>query len=909
MMRARTVHHAFILGTLLAVLVGPAAQAQFTWTITEINPNQSTFDATDADAASGGRINSLGVAPNGTTFFAASEWGGLFRSTDTGRRWAHLPGHIPHVTFDVKVDPTNALRVFATSLYDGRVNSLAGINVSVDGGNAWSKPASATPPAGFCTATARRDEPAAYGISINPANTQNVVVGTNCGVAISNDAGGHWTFVDPTPGDGGADDVFDVVVHHGGIIDTCGNDGHRRSTDGGMTWTTATASPLPGGRCSIAASPDESNVLFAVVGISAFESDNGGTSWPNAITNPTPQGRVPFVATNQRTGSSFDLWFGDTGLHRETCTTPAMPGPGGARRCPGNGWTASFTRTAGGHDDLGDIAFVPGVANDACPVLFSSDGGVYFNTLNASPACQSPAWEQPNVTPHALWLMGMGGVNETGTASEDLYFTAQDNGPFAATDAPATPPTWNSRQCCDGFDVAADTTRVLFTQCCFAGVNRMRTSGVGMTGIGFINNLPGGSLPGFRYTDIIRRFAANSYVVVTTNGIFTTTNVTAVPIVWTQLGTATSPASPRAVEVAVSGGAPSFFVQGGLSDGLSQDRLFRFNGTGAGNWQQINPPGGTGGFGIFAVDPANPNRIIASHLRTGLTPQMIMTTNGGTNWNNLPALDTLMTGGGTFRYQNQRGLSHSGNAITQQNGYPQPTLVSFDPENANIIVAGGADSGVFVSADAGANWTLVTDPTGAASPHIPRPRFAYFDHEGGSLLWRRADVYVGSVGRGVWRIRLSLPGIVVQNYCTLHPEICRGPILATGQLQLDCSRLPKVTREPVDCVIRDPLPMNCLVKYKCPGCSPGSLCPPYYQFAFDGLDPKIWEVGVITGKGQQVPYEVMPTEKGVVVSFRPDKELFTEGTIGDYELVFLRNAGAPGDTYTLRAGLRIADKP
>ena len=48
--------------------------------------------------------------------------------------------------WDVEVDPSNSNRVFATSFYDGRVNSLAGINVSTNGGTTWTHPATATPP-------------------------------------------------------------------------------------------------------------------------------------------------------------------------------------------------------------------------------------------------------------------------------------------------------------------------------------------------------------------------------------------------------------------------------------------------------------------------------------------------------------------------------------------------------------------------------------------------------------------------------------------------------------------------------------------------------------------------------------------------------------------------------------------
>ena len=47
-------------------------------TVTEINPNQSTLDASDPDGASGGRVNGLAIDPrNDNVMYAASEWGGI----------------------------------------------------------------------------------------------------------------------------------------------------------------------------------------------------------------------------------------------------------------------------------------------------------------------------------------------------------------------------------------------------------------------------------------------------------------------------------------------------------------------------------------------------------------------------------------------------------------------------------------------------------------------------------------------------------------------------------------------------------------------------------------------------------------------------------------------------------------
>ena len=767
-------------------------------TFTDINPNQSTLDPTDADGASGGRVNGLAATPgNNQIFYAASEWGGIYRSNDGGLNWNRLNNHRPTVTWDVEVSPANINVIFATSFFDGRVNSESGINVSTDSGATWTHPATATPPVGFCD-TARRNQPAAFGIAIDPANAQNVYIGTNCGLAISNDGGTTWNFVDPTPGDP-ANDIWDVIVHHGGIIDLVGDDGHQRSIDGGANWTTATGIPLQSGLASIAASPDEQDVIFATVGQNVWESDDAGANWTNLGTPDSKrQGRVPFVAVNDRAGNAFDLWYGDVQLFRGGCTSNPM---GGGLRCPTAtlanpipnpapptpaGWAGPFTRDVGGHDDVGDIVFDTQVANDSCPRVFASDGGVYFNTVAASPGCHTPAWEQPNVTPHGTWLWSMAGADQAGAVTEDLYFGLQDNGSYAATNAGAAIPTWTNRECCDVFDTSAEPARVLYTFCCGGGRRtRLFRRGSGMVGGGAVNDpadYPAdGILPGFIFPDIITRFSGASYAIITRNcntppngidddgdgtideadetrgctgvnagdgGIHITTNIAASPVVWTELGPGTEPPTGGGgacgIKSATMGGTTSFLVQVGSCNTTDADQLWRFDGTNpAGAWTQVNLP--PGGIGIFDVDPNNPNRIIASQIN-GSNVNMVLTTDGGTNWTTLNALNTLMTGGGTYQYRNTRG-SRPGDAITHD-GYVQPTLVAFDPSDGNTIVAGGADSGVFLSNDAGNIWTTLTDNSGGTSnPHLPRPSYAYFDREGGLV-----NLYIGTVGRGVWRI-------------------------------------------------------------------------------------------------------------------------------------------------------------
>lgn len=741
------------MAVLLMILGSTRLQGQ---QIIEINPSQSDLWATDPDGASGGRVNHVGMAPlDKAIVFAASEWGGIYKSTDGGDTWLRMNGHHPTVTWDVKVSPVDSNRVIATSFYDGRVNSISGINVSTDGGKTWIRPSSATPPEGFCTSPTQREEPSAFGISFDPDDPRNVYVGTNCGLAVSNNGGSTWHYVDPTPSDR-ADSVWAVIVHHKGIIDTCGDDGHRRSTNGGITWTSTSGNgtPLPSGRCSIAASPEESYVLFVVVGTSIFESDDGGGNWiSNAYQNPAPQGRIPFVKTNSRSKNDYDLWFGDVSLYRASCVTPSPPVQGGNKRCQeSSSWAGGFTRDHGSHDDFGDIAFdpVPDPNAPSCPLIMSSDGGIFVNTLGENPECQAPKWKQPKITPHALWLFGMNETHASTGSGQLLYLASQDNGTFASTNAQTNSPAWSNKECCDSFDVAVDTTQVLYTSAWYdgpRGILLFLRSG-GMNGGDEIKNYPAGNLVGWKTPDIIDRFANNAYVLLTDAGVFVTSDITLTPISWMQLGPM-SPQNGCAVHATASQTDPKFFVEAGSCTGSQPDQIWRYDGLSTtGTWQQIKPPTGFTGFGVFAVDKHNPDRLFASVLGPN-SVQMVFSANGGASWTNLRSLDGAMTGGGAYKYMNASGPTD----FTGLEGYAQPSLIAFSPFETKTLVAAGADSGVFLSRDAGNTWKKITDNSGTTdNPDVPRAKFAAFDRGDGTF-----SVFIGTQGRGAWRINYPQP--------------------------------------------------------------------------------------------------------------------------------------------------------
>jgi PKD domain len=778
-------------------------------TFTDISPDRSPmYQSTYAFGASGGRVNNLAAAPGtNQVFYAASEWGGLWKTQDGGAHWQHLDGHVPMATWDVAVDPLDVNTVYATSLHDGRVDTVAGIEVSRDAGATWTHPASAVPPTtptGASFYCPRPGEVSGFGIGIRPDAPQNVYVGTTCGIAISHDDGATWTYADPA-GAATATAVWDVLARPGGpqamgIVDACGAGGVFRSTDGGAYWS---RHDLPfalynTGRCSIAASPFEDDVIFVVDDIenpgffspfhSVWESDDAGVTWQllgkpySPTSNPK---RLTFLTTNRRSDiggkHAFDLWYGEEDIWRVPCVTPNPPLPGSPSRCPvaspqvtwfgppiGTAPWGEVTRLeefTGAHGDSGDLEFDRTAPVDACPAIYASDGGVFHRDPAASD-CQDPAFLQPDVSPHALWLWGFSGANHP-DGHVDLYFACQDDNAWAATDAQTGSPTWTDRGPADSFSIAADVNRVVWV----SAANTLEVQGPGM--VGGKQVAPPAPLLRFLFLPAVDRYADKSYVIATSAGIYVTSDITAASVAWTQLGSFPGPGPICGVRASVDPAMPNqpvFYVQAGpncnqaLND-LQGDGLYKYVGAGgAGTWQRIDTAYGTGGIGVFGVDRTNPNRLSASNLCQGTDcPRMIFSNDGGATWQRNTALDDRMVGLGlsvpgqpVFRYANATGPTTDYGFNATLPGYPQPSLVAFDPDAPNVIVAGGRDSGVFLSMDGGKNWGTLTDPVHPGQthvPHLPRPWFAHFQHDATGAI----QLYLGTQGRGVWRVTIRPP--------------------------------------------------------------------------------------------------------------------------------------------------------
>jgi photosystem II stability/assembly factor-like uncharacterized protein len=764
---------------LLVVIPLASASAPASW-LTDVNPRLLT-----AGTLYGGRVNALAVDPaNAQIVFAGTELGGVFESTDGAAHWTHVDGLPMFRINDIKFVSTHPDVIVVAGDSDGRVVSEGGVWRSVNGGVTWQRAPGWQP---GCT-----DEPAAHRIAV--ANEQNgrpqIFVADDCGISTSTNLGATWTELSPEPGkpvrywDVAATNVSGQIQ-----LDTCGDDGYFRSTNAGVagSWTPPDpATPyldqinfdqqeFP--RCRVAVAPPDPNTVY-------LASDAGGAEglWETTTTtvprswiglNPVPFyddvafGRPSFLETHPALDGDpnrFEVYFGGGPRFtwHATCTALTVP------RCRSTGWgtvDSSLEFVGRENTDAAAIAFDPSKPN-GCPILWAGDAGVF----TTSDGCDQPDpyghpdWTPANVGLDALWAWP-GAV--AGTSFPDhtaLYFGMQDNGLYSSMDGGTT---WQ-QLAFDNLDVYGVWNDPVGPP---ANLVYLQSNGNGsdffhglVSGPPTYNVDPNGN-PFYSFPPNFIQLGTHSYAAITPsydavtnapgNHIWVTSDQGAT---WTQMGPAINGASfPQAVGPPT---APTFYFESYVAADGSVDgklHLYKLSGPldptatltaiGENGLTALDPsafPNALDVTRLYAVNPANPNQIYASDTGAG---QMMVTNDGGNSWHPDTQLTNLITHNGEFRYSDQHLLDNSFAFVRTQFGIcclaGQPRAIAFDPSGRTIIV-GTADAGILASTDDGRTWTEVP-----GSEQIPRAAGFFFDQHTGAI-------YVGSEGRGLWRI--NIPG-------------------------------------------------------------------------------------------------------------------------------------------------------
>ena len=524
----------------------------------------------------------------------------------------------------------------------------------------------------------------------------------------------------------------------------------------------------PAGRCSIAVSPDEAYVLFVVASRQQrLRVRRRGRELDEPREPRSAQGRIPFVVTNQRADTRREqqvrLWYGDVQLFRADCTTPATPGTRRPARCPLSGTRAGTEpadrralgrrRPALRHRGRGRR--LPGA------LLLGRRGPPQHG--GDSPGCQSPTWARSNVGFHGLccgrWTAQTGPATRTRTCSSGCRTTA----PSRRTNAAPRPPTWTNPNCCDTFDVLADPTwdagHVLLLQQ-RAGSTGSSAPARATPGAAEINTVPGaGNIatvhvgPPARAIRHRRRGDRSC-----TDGIFVTDehqgqpdrldrSLAAVP------GGAGGPAASRPRSAAARRRSSS---RPAVHRPWRTTRSSRYDGIGTtrhldADRQQRRPRRAASG--SSPSTRTTRTDLYASNLGARPAPQMVFSTDGGTNWT------TRSRARHADDRERRRSSTRTRAGLDEQRrrgrlpGLPAADPARVRPEDGEHHRRGRRRLGrVPVSVDGGANWSLVTEPVtpssqaapAAAAVRVLRPRAGR----------ARLSIYVGTQGRGVWRLAL-----------------------------------------------------------------------------------------------------------------------------------------------------------
>jgi len=663
----------------------------------------------------GGRIRSIVIHPtNSQVMYVGSVTGGIWKTTNGGTSWSALNdfmGNLGVTTMAMSPSDSNVIYagtgegVFQVGTFKDLIRG-AGIFKTTDGGTTWTQ----------LSATSSSDWYHVSRLAISPSNSQIILAATDTGVWRSTDGGSTWTKTISTrmldlnfnPNDGSK------CVASG----TAGA-GARYSTDGGVTWNSATGLPT-GGRIELAYARSNPSLVYANVdnndgeiylssdggqtyalrntGVRYFNGGAGGQGWYDNIIWVDPTNANILVV------GGIDLWRSTNGGTTLTRISRWQSAPQSA------------------HADQHIIVESPqfnGSTNKI--VFFGNDGGIY-RADDVYSVSQTDGWiELNNNLGITQFYSGAGNPN-----SGRIVGGTQDNGTLRYT---GSTETWNTPFGGDGGWSAADPTdsNYFYGEYVFLNVHRSNNGGFtseyisGQLANGTFKDIP------YRIPDAMssqtalfiapfvldrnnsNRILAGGLSLWRTNDAKTANTNTTGPSWFSIKGSTSSGSLISAIDIA-KGNSNIIWV--GYTNG---DVYFTTDGTSnSPTWTQVdaNSPGLPNRYCTrITIDPTNSDRVYVTF--GGFSPDNVwQTSNSGSSWTNITA--------------NLPSAPVRTLAVRQQ--------------NTNSLYV-GTEVGVFASANGGGSWSPSNDgPTNGAVDE---------------LFWMNDTLVAATYGRGMFSINIS----------------------------------------------------------------------------------------------------------------------------------------------------------
>jgi len=689
----------------------------------------------------GGRAFAIAVRPdNDKHLIVASETGGLFRSTNGGVEWDHLPFFPSHFVHDVSYASLAPQIVIATTRSRFLTVNDGGIWRSTDGGTTWSQPAGALPaPSRNCPS-----RPSANGLSFLPLS-RVVYVATDCGLSRSADNGATWTNIILDPA---APMRTDSLQHRVWSVSVLTRTSGVAAADGGMfhidgsgAWVRAATGPLAGKSRTFhafAISPWSDKHYFHVgLGVTAerqmWMSIDGGANWTELAAPLAMNTREPFVRAARAVSGddrTFDVYIGSgVDLFRQNFTHSAA-GPTGS----------SWKKLTVDHSDPADVAFD---IERRIPILLATDGGLHLTTDKGS------NWKYTGGGPNgynALQLTEVIGQEVTGSKPHlDLYYATQDNHIKASPDSGTT---WPGVRSWEGFHLRiAPTTEnheiSRLTGAACLGCSTFQSKEHLSAQAAWPNPPDGDTIPDNQEFNGTPMLIVEDAYLQATNHVDTPF---VIPYLMTlSAGAAWSPAftlngRPRG-PLAITGSKANptvfqgFRMNGNLPLGGLPYGLTRVDKVATTPVIERADSVGMGALGVlktmfafytvYGVDPNNADRLIAPDVRDQM---MRYSRDGGRTWQPYPQLTSAVTDNGKFRFM--------------VGDEPLASVIAFDPYDSCHIIVGTDQRGILRSTDGGTSWKVLKGSAG-----VTYPTSVYFPSRGRPI--------VSTYGRGLWKLLIN----------------------------------------------------------------------------------------------------------------------------------------------------------
>src|SRR5438132_955897 len=361
----------------VAALAAPTPE---TWTSLGPQPIQglSTF------GPSSGRVTAL--ATNGSTVYAGTADGGVWKSTDSGQNWAPLTDTQPTLAIgalavDWSVTPQT---IYAGTGESNRCQDCLpsqGVLKSTDGGATWTT-------VGQTTFTASAFYFAS--MAIDRTATNRVFAATNQGLYLSTDSGVTWAQALAGGTNEIVQDPTTATKFWAAQADFCSSEtgNIQTSTNGGTTWSASTTFPQSPQAIRIGLGVGQGGIAYAAIAacpttgppsyqlgqlVGVEKTTDGGATW-----HPTAAAPPDFFALPQNGG--FQGWYDNVVAVDKSDATGSRAVFGGIRLLATSNGGGSFTDTSRPyesgplHPDFHAVAFT----GAASTFYAGNDGGVYL---------------------------------------------------------------------------------------------------------------------------------------------------------------------------------------------------------------------------------------------------------------------------------------------------------------------------------------------------------------------------------------------------------------------------------------------------------------------------------------------------------------------------------------------------